>query len=86
METFQRGERVLVLAAGVHKRVVIPGGAKGTVVRCLMSSRAAWIALDERLPIADVHPFVDQERATQVCAYPEDCELQQRPPERADAP
>lgn len=76
MNSLEQGQRVRVHAAGVHNRVTIPGGALGTVVRPLIASRAAWVELDERSVVRDVHAFDDRARSRYVCAYPEDCEVQ----------
>ena len=75
MKQFKNGQRVVVKrgADGIE----LPNGAHGTVVRLRRCDDGAWVSLYNRLSgdLEALHPFaVDDQRATHILAYPEDCE------------
>jgi hypothetical protein len=69
-----RGMRVRV---HVVEDIAIPGGASGTVMQQRVQDAGAWVRLDQRCEVADVHGFPADDyagRGNDVLAYPEHCE------------
>jgi hypothetical protein len=72
--------RVLVRQCSVHgdDEIVQLGGAgiPGAIYRPRRADEGAWVRLDVRSALADVHPFpADDDRGRDVLAYPEDYEV-----------
>lgn len=76
MKRFRLHQRVFVWRAGFNAEHALPG-LPGTVERLRLADHAAWIALDVRQEVLDVHQFPanDETRSRHVLARPEDCSV-----------
>lgn len=72
MVRLTNGQRVLVSAVGDDGTEIPP--TLGTVKRLRMADNGAWVALDQRVDVPNVHLFDSTDpRGTQVLTYPEYC-------------
>lgn len=74
LERFALGARVWVYGVDVGEAMVeLPERQPGTVRRLRTSDPGGWVALDERMGLAGVHPFEDELRKCWVKCYPDQC-------------
>lgn len=74
LQRFERGQRVVVHVCG-DDEIELPAGTMGTVTRPRVSDNGAWVSLDHRSDVPNVHPFpADDSRGTHVLCYPVDCD------------
>jgi len=68
--------RVLIVAERGASGMVPVFGLMGTVKRLRRADDGAWVELDDRSKIADVHPFPEDDatRGKHVLTYPEWCD------------
>lgn len=74
LERFTLGARVWVYTVDLGEMfAALPERQPGTVKRLRTGDTGAWIALDERMDLAGVHPFEDELRKCWVKCYPDQC-------------
>lgn len=70
MDSFQNNQKIIVTDAEHPCH-----GKTGTVVRLRRADDAAWVRMDEDLPM-DLRSFpADDERRNHIMLWPEDCEV-----------
>jgi hypothetical protein len=71
MRAFRLNQRVVVDQVD---DVRFEPGRPGRVKRLLIAKSAAWVELDKRLEIPELHPFpADDDRGRDVRVWPEQC-------------